>query len=52
MAQKVNEDDLKLLCELASHEQGGKKLLALTNEIIALLDAKHGKPSALPQPKK
>jgi len=51
MAQKAKEDDLKLLCELASHEQDGEKLLALTNEIIALLDAKHGKPSALPQPK-
>jgi len=52
MAQKANEDVLKQLCELAAHEQDGEKLMTLTGEIIALLDAKQGKPKALAQPNK
>jgi len=52
MAQKTTEDDLKLLCELASNEQDHEKLMALTNEIIALMDDRYGKPSALTQLKK
>ena len=51
MAEKADED-FERLCELASHEQDGEKLIAMTKKIITLFDAKHGKPSALPQPEK
>src|SRR5215470_8828025 len=40
MTQTANENLLNQLCEQASHEHDGQKLIALTNEIIALLDAK------------
>lgn len=40
MAQEEDEEELKRLCELAD------------NEIITLLDAKHAKLCALPQPDK
>jgi hypothetical protein len=38
MVQK-DEDLLKALCDQASHEQDGQKLMALVAEITDLLDA-------------
>jgi len=40
MPEKTDEDLLKSLCDQAAKERDGQKLIALTNEIIALLDAK------------
>jgi hypothetical protein len=40
MTEKADEDLLETLCDQAANERDGKKLIALTNEIIALLDAK------------
>ena len=52
MAQEADEEELKGLCEQASREQDGEKLIALTTKIVTLLDAKHAKLCALPQPEK
>jgi hypothetical protein len=45
MVQK-DEHLLKALCEQASHEQDGKKLMKLVAEITDLLDAKHQQPGS------
>jgi hypothetical protein len=46
MGPEADEEELKRLCELATREQNGEKLIALTTKIITLLDAKHAKLSA------
>jgi len=47
MVQK-DEDLLKALCDQASHEQDGQKLMALVAEITDLLDAKQKQPRLRP----